>query len=294
MFGQRFDFQDIAVVGLLVVLEGVLSIDNALVLGLIARRLPRHQQPRALTYGLVGAFVFRLIAITTASLLLRWLIAKLLGGLYLLYVAGKYFIYESWQQEPVDVKIGADGHPVLEDAPAATEHQASAGAQAGQPDVPAGRPQTEPSPPTSGERRRYPRFWPTVAVIELTDIAFAVDSILAAVALVAGSGTASSGSGPHPKLWVIVTGGMLGVVLMRFAAVVFIRLLERFPRFETAAYLLVGVIGAKLVLDWAFNKDPHHPVLDFHHASSPTFWVFWGVMAACFCVGFIRRRAAGS
>ena len=47
---------------------------------------------------------------------------------------------------------------------------------------------------------------------------------------------------------------MLGVILMRFAAVMFIKLLERFPRFETSAYLLVIVIGLKLCLDWYFNR----------------------------------------
>ena len=57
MFGQTFDIHDVAIIGLLVVLEGVLSIDNALVLGLLAKRLPKHEQGHALTYGLIGAFV---------------------------------------------------------------------------------------------------------------------------------------------------------------------------------------------------------------------------------------------
>ena len=84
-------------------------------------------------------------------------------------------------------------------------------------------------------------FWGTVALIEVTDIAFAVDSILAAIALV---GSAPPGYvGPHPKLWVVITGGMIGVMLMRVAAAMFIRLLERFPRFEMSAYLLVMTIG---------------------------------------------------
>ena len=59
MFGQTFQPRDLLIVLLLVVLEGVLSIDNALVLGLLAMRLDKHHQGRALTYGLVGAFVFR-------------------------------------------------------------------------------------------------------------------------------------------------------------------------------------------------------------------------------------------
>src|SRR6188472_1530064 len=94
MFGQTFDTQDFAVIALLIVLEGVLSIDNALVLGLLAKRLPKDQQPRALTYGLVGAFVFRLLAIALASLLLKWWIVKLLGGAYLVYVAVNHFVIE--------------------------------------------------------------------------------------------------------------------------------------------------------------------------------------------------------
>src|SRR6188768_2589142 len=87
ILGQNLDATDIGVILLLVVLEGVLSIDNALVLGLLAKRLPKHQQSRALTYGLIGAFVFRFIAIATATFLLKWTVFKLLGGGYLIYVA---------------------------------------------------------------------------------------------------------------------------------------------------------------------------------------------------------------
>src|SRR5215204_4726496 len=93
MFGQTFDPHDLAIVGLLIVLEGVLSIDNALVLGLLAKRLPKSEQPRALTYGLVGAFVFRLLAIATAGLLLKWRIVKFIGGGYLVYIAVKHLFF---------------------------------------------------------------------------------------------------------------------------------------------------------------------------------------------------------
>src|SRR2546425_13006889 len=95
MFGQTFSANDLLVIGLLVVLEGTLSIDNALVLGLLARRLPKNLQGRALTYGLIGAFVFRIIAIGAAAYLLRWRWVKLIGGLYLLYVALRHLIFES-------------------------------------------------------------------------------------------------------------------------------------------------------------------------------------------------------
>ena len=112
------------------------------------------------------------------------------------------------------------------------------------------------------------KFWSTVGVIELTDIAFAVDSILAAIALVGAAPTGHTGF--HPKLWVVITGGMLGVILMRFAAVIFIKLLDKFPRFETAAYLLVAVIGGKLLVDWHFNVPGQaHSRVDFHSPVQP-------------------------
>src|SRR5262245_37291686 len=96
MLGQSFEPHDLIVVVFLVILEGVLSIDNALVLGILARRLPKRLQPRALSYGLIGAFVFRVIAIVTAGYLLHWKFPKLLGGLYLIYVAAKHFF---WRDE---------------------------------------------------------------------------------------------------------------------------------------------------------------------------------------------------
>jgi YkoY family integral membrane protein len=273
MFGQTFDAHDLAVIGLLVVLEGVLSIDNALVLGILAKRLPKHQQGKALTYGLVGAFVFRLVAVATAAYLIRIRWVQLLGGLYLIYISVKHFFFESGDEQGEHVGVAPDGTPALVDD------------QTGQP---VKREEAErelaslaPVAAGVGTSRRFSGFWATVVVIELTDIAFAIDSILAAIG-VAGQ--------RKEKLWVVFTGGMIGVILMRFAAVIFIRLLERFPRFETSAYLLVIVIGLKLVVEWIANPahGPHR--VDFHNIRTIEFWVFWLLMAACFAVGFIPKR----
>ena len=113
MFSQTFSPQDLAVVALLVLLEGVLSIDNALVLGLLAKRLPKHQQRKALTYGLGGAFIFRFIAIGTAAYLLRWRFVKLLGGSYLLWVALKHFVVER-RRHPVPAAAHKVGESSVE------------------------------------------------------------------------------------------------------------------------------------------------------------------------------------
>jgi len=285
MFGQTFEPHDLLIVGLLVVLEGVLSIDNALVLGLLAKRLPKRLQRKALTYGLVGAFIFRFVAIASAAYLLQWRFVKLLGGLYLVYVAVRHFFFSSDDADHEAehrISTDAEGHPLMA-GPTGTpprEREEKALAQraaAGLPSIAAHL-----------KKPKSPRgqFWQAVVVIELTDIAFAVDSIVAALGLVGSA----SGSRRHPKLWVVLVGGMLGVVLMRFASIIFIRLLERFPRFETSAYLLVVVIGAKLIADYLFNTSDHPGRVNFHNPDSVAFWVFWVLMLASFCAGFLPQR----
>jgi YkoY family integral membrane protein len=232
----------------LIFFEGLLSIDNALVLALLARRLPKALRAKALTYGLGGAFVFRFIMIGSAAYLLQWRIVKLIGGGYLLWISLQHFFFK--KPEPPPSIDDAD------DAPSVS--------------------------------RPAPGFWPTVALIEVTDVAFAIDSILAAIGLV---GSAPVGHvGPHPKLWVVITGGMIGVMLMRIAAAMFIKLLERFPRFEMSAYLLVLAIGLKLLVDWAVNSAQQPDRANFHNPASPLFWAFWSIMVICIAIGFLPKK----
>jgi YkoY family integral membrane protein len=259
ILGQELVPADLLVVGLLVLLEGLLSIDNALVLGMLVKRLPKHQRAKALSYGLLGAFVFRVIAILTAGFLLQWTFVKLLGGAYLVFIAVKHLFFESQEETDERIVLDNEGNPKMVDAvtgesldiqrenleieqrvPIAAALVTQDGADP-EPGV-----KYEEGAACDVQSHSIAFFWKTVLVIELTDIAFAVDSILAAIAL-AGS--------DESKLWVVVTGGILGVALMRFAAAIFVRLLERFPRFEVSAYLLVVVIGVKLLADWAFNSN---------------------------------------
>jgi len=275
-WGQTFARADLIAILMLVLLEGLLSIDNALVLGLLAKRVPKPLQKRALTYGLVGAFVFRVIAVCTASYLMRWNIVKLMGGGYLVYIAVKHLFFESQEDVAEEVKIDADGSPVILDARTGAELTLDQQMTEIKERVPV---------PVPEEQLRAGRsFWMTVVVIELTDIAFAVDSILAAMAFVGDHPEGHQASTFHPKLWVVIAGGVIGIMLMRVAATMFIRLLEKFPRFELAAYLLVIVIGLKLLGDWGFDS------LDFHSPQRPEFWVFWMTMLAALAVGFMPAR----
>jgi len=212
-------FENLFIILTLIVLEGLLSADNALVLAILVKHLPKPQRKKALRYGIWGAFVFRGIAILLAKELRRFWYFRLAGGLYLIYVAASHFLSKR-QENPSAIQVARKG------------------------------------------------FWATVVAVELTDIAFSVDSILAAVAM-------------SDKLWVVYVGGILGIITMRFVAGGFLRLLDIFPRLETSAYLLVAWIGTKLTLE----------AFEFHFPA----WLFWSVMLILLVTGFLepgKRRKA--
>jgi YkoY family integral membrane protein len=71
----------------IMILEIVLSIDNAAVLAAMVKELPKDQQQKALTYGIAGAYVFRGLALLFASVLIKLVWLKVAGGLYLMYLA---------------------------------------------------------------------------------------------------------------------------------------------------------------------------------------------------------------
>jgi YkoY family integral membrane protein len=97
---------DLITIGLLVLLEAALSADNALVLAILVLPLPKKQQKKALQYGIVGAFAFRLIATLSAVHLIHLDWVKLVGGIYLLYLPIKHFAHK---RHPGAVGKGA--HP---------------------------------------------------------------------------------------------------------------------------------------------------------------------------------------
>src|SRR5262249_4562584 len=80
-------------------------------------------------------------------------------------------------------------------------------------------------------------FWTTVVKVELTDIVFAIDSILVGVAM-------------SPKTWVVVTGGILGIVMMRLVIGQLLSLVERYPALVDGAFVIIGWVGVKLVIEY--------------------------------------------
>lgn len=101
-------------------------------------------------------------------------------------------------------------------------------------------------------------FWMTVLKVEIADLAFAVDSILAAVALAVAlqpTGWFTIGSLDGGQFLVIFIGGMMGVIMMRFAANIFVKLLQERPGLEIAAFLIVGWVGIKLAILTLAHED---------------------------------------
>lgn len=128
------------------------------------------------------------------------------------------------------------------------------------------------------EVKKEQGFWVTVLKVELADIAFAVDSILAAVALaitLPDTTLPVIGGLDGAKFLVIFTGGFIGLVIMRFVASYFINLLHRKPGLETAAFLIVGWVGVKLAIYTL--SHPEVGILAEKFPKTPewkiTFWV---------------------
>ena len=82
---------DLLTIGLLVLLEGLLSADNALVLAILVLSLPRDQQRKALRYGILGAFLFRGLATIFAAYMIQLSWMKLIGAVYLLWLPWAHF-----------------------------------------------------------------------------------------------------------------------------------------------------------------------------------------------------------
>lgn len=193
----------------LIVLEGLLAADNALVLAIMVKHLPEKERKKSLFYGLAGAFVFRFVSLFVISYLVDVWQVQAIGAIYLLFMALNHIFRK--------VIIKKKDDETKADAPA----------------------------------KKGSGFWMTVIKVEIADIAFAVDSILAAVALAVvlpPTPLPNIGGMNGGHFLVIFLGGFIGLLIMRFAANVFVKLLERKPGLEIAAFVIVGWVGVKLAV----------------------------------------------
>ncbi len=124
------------------------------------------------------------------------------------------------------------------------------------------------APPDSSQPVKAKSLWQVVPLMVLTDLAFSLDSVTTAIAL-------------SDELWLIILGGTIGVILLRFLAGLFIHWLEVFTRLEDAGYLAVSLIGMRLLLRVV------RPEL------VPPEWAVIGLIAVLFAWGFSQRISDG-
>ncbi|GAB3576011.1 TerC family protein [Hymenobacter daeguensis] len=202
----------LAIVGNLVIIESLLSVDNAAVLATMVGDLPREQRQKALRYGIFGAYIFRGLCIVFASYLIRFWFLKPLGGLYLLYLVYDHF-------RPTPKTDDDDGEAI--DKEKSWVYKRTLGL--------------------------FGKFWATVALIELMDLAFSIDNVFAVVAFT-------------DNLLLICVGVFIGILAMRLVAQAFVLLMGKYPFLETAAFVVIALLGLKLMLSLLSHFLPGHPL----------------------------------
>jgi YkoY family integral membrane protein len=216
-------WSDLPIIFTISLLEILLSADNAVVLAALAQTLEVRQQKKALFYGLIGAFVLRLIAIIGARWIIKLWYLQAIGGLYLVWLGLNHLVHRN-KNDAGDLK----------------------------------------------KSKRQRSFLEMIVAIELTDLIFAIDSILAAVGL-------------SSNLWVIYVGAMIGIIAMRFAAAGVLKLLRIFPSLILYAYVIVIWIGIKL--GWEGVGSVFREYMIYSHMPKGMFWV---VMAIICTIAFIH------
>ncbi|MHA8110574.1 TerC family protein [Lactobacillaceae bacterium Melli_B4] len=204
MYGPFFDAENWAnvitsgsdwlVILSLVLIECLLSVDNAVVLAAQTQSLPTKKlQEESLFYGIWGSYVFRFIVIGLGTFLIHLWEIKVIGSLYLAYLVYKHFFSRGDKKKQ------------------ATKHKS-----------------TDP-------KHHRKLFWMTVLQIEMMDIVFSVDSVLASLAV-----------SPNPVI--VLIGGMIGILSMRGVAEIIMVLMKKIPELKSMAYVLIGFIAIKLFI----------------------------------------------
>lgn len=184
----------------LFILEALLSVDNAAVLAVLVKGLPMDDSKKALRYGIWGAYILRGACLFIASWLVSLWYLKVLGGLYLIYLAIGHF----------SKSADTAGEDLIK-----------------------------------GEESRIYQFfkrnlglsqlWLTIILVEIMDLIFSIDNIFASVAMTS-------------NYWLIILGVFMGIAAMRWVATWFVGILRKYPSLETSAFIVIGLLGLKLVI----------------------------------------------
>ena len=177
---------------ILIVLELLLSADNAIALASLTKSLDSPLlRSKALNIGITISLLFRIFLILLSNILLKFIIIRIFAGLYLIYL----FISNVFFSSESDIQDSGNDN-----------------------------------------KNNNFKFLKIVALLSLTDFAFSIDSITTAVAI-------------SDQYILIIFGAIIGVLALRFTSGIFLRLLEKFLRLETAGYIAILIVGIKLLLN---------------------------------------------
>lgn len=251
----------------LVGLEVVLSADNAIALAAIAKGLKsQNQQKQALNLGLVFALFFRISLILVSRWVLGFKPLMAAGAAYLLWLCADHFINNSSEVELPESELST---PELSTPELLSSELTSSNLLDSKSleNKSVNKSLNNSAKIISADNLfGFDRKLAGTAIsIALTDLAFSLDSVAAAVAV-------------SDKLWLVITGGIIGVVALRLSSNLFIELLNNYPRLEAAGYIAVGLVGIQLLVRvfWPFIELPQ--------------WLLLSLVGLLFLWGFTNRR----
>nr|WP_155431368.1 TerC family protein [Secundilactobacillus folii] len=212
----------------LVLIECLLSVDNAVVLAAQTQALPTKElREKSLFYGIWGAYLFRFLIIGVGTYLINFWEIKVLGAGYLLFLTVQYF------------------------SKSRVKHTRKL---------------------VSEKKRHISLFWSVVIQIELMDIVFSIDSVLASLAI-----------SPNPVI--VLIGGMIGILAMRGVAELIMRLMRIIPELEPMAYGLIALIAVKLFLSI--------PIIDIEIPAAAFGIIVLAAVVITLIIHFIRQQRKG-
>lgn len=183
----------------IIILECLLSVDNAVVLAAKTSVLTNEKdREKALFAGIWSAFVFRMIVVVIAAYIVSFWQIKVAGAIYLIYLSLDYF----WK----------------------TKHAPGAKGDVKSADIP------------HSKQTRQPKVWQVALELEIINLLFSVDSVLASVAI-----------SPNPVI--VLIGGIVGTLAVRFIAEVIMKVMVFVPELEPMAYVLIAIIAIKMFLE---------------------------------------------
>lgn len=183
----EYPIHSILIIFNIVIIEGILSIDNAAILATMILKLDKEDRKKAFKYGIIGAYLFRGLCLmfTTFLIKIKWL--KLIGGFYLLFIGINFFLIKKKKNNKKQyINI------------------------------------------------LFNNFWINILYIELIDLSFSIDNIIAATAI-------------SNNMLLVFFGVSIGILTMRFITKIFLKLVEKYPHIQNSAFVIIILLGIKII-----------------------------------------------